>query len=578
MKYSKLFGKTVREAKKNMKLASHKLLYQAGFVRELSAGRYQFLPLGFRVWQKVLNIIDEELTKIGAQRFSIPILQPIEIWKKTNRDAAWGNLLMKIKDARGSEFALSATGEGVVTDLVTDSKPSYKDLPIILNQFIMKFRDELRARGGLLRTREFVMQDAYSYHTTEEDFMKTYNDFYDAYGKICDRFDLEYYAVIADSGALGGDYCHEFQVPTYAGEDKIVKCERCDYAANVEKAEFEREEINKDEKLKEFTWTKQPWKRARTIDDMAKFFKKPENNMIKSVLYKTLDGKRYVIGVVTGNLEVNDVKLAKAVGVDELEKASDDDLKSIGAEHGTLHAWGYEKHKKKITFVADESIAKGKNLCGGYKMKTKDPINVNYGRDFKADKVADIAEPYDGAKCSQCKEKLKLISTIEFGHVFKYDHFYTKKHGGYFTDKNGKKKLMYMGAYGIGLGRAIATIVEKHHDKQGIIWPMSVAPYQVHLISLEGNEVENKAKDLYKSIQKAGIEILWDERDEVSAGVKFNDADLIGVPIRLVISKRSLSRDGVEMKLRSEESEEIIELYKVIDVIKLKIEELTKTK
>lgn len=576
MKYSKLFGKTVRDAKKDMKLPSHKLLYQGGFVRELSAGRYQFLPLGFRVWRKVLDVMEQELEAIGSQRFSIPMLQPLEIWQKTNRDSAWGDDLMKVKDRRNAEFALSATGEGVVTDLVADSNPSYKDLPIILNQFILKVRDELRARGGLLRAREFVMQDAYSYHVSEEDFMKTYDDFYRAYSRICNRFDLPFYPVIADSGALGGDYCHEFQVPCDNGEDTIVKCDKCDYAANIEKSKFVRDEVNKEEKVKEMEWTKQPWDRAREINDMAEFFGKPKNNMIKSVMYKTPKGK-LVIGVVTGDLEVNDVKLANAVGEGELEKATEDDLKGIGAEHGTVHAWGYEKHKNKLIFVADESIVKAKNLCGGYKTKTEDPINVNYGRDFKSDIEADIAEPYEGAKCESCENgKLKLIRTIEFGHIFKYDHFYTKHHNAKFIDKDGEEKYMYMGAYGIGLGRAISVIVEKHHDKKGIMWPISVAPFAVHMISLDEDTIGEKANDLYQNLTNQGIEVLWDDREDASAGVKFNDADLIGVPIRIVISKRSLSRDGVELKLRNEKDHTIVEIDKIVDVIKNKIKLLQK--
>lgn len=576
MKYSKLFGKTVRDVKKGMVLPSHKLLYKAGFTRELSTGIYKMLPLGYRTYQKIVNIIDKEMQAIDSQRISIPILQPLEFWMKSNRDKAWGNSLMKVMDRTKSEYILSATGEGVITEMVAETKPSYKDLPIIIHQIIIKIRDEKRPRGGLLRAREFDMKDAYSYHTTEEDFMNTYNNFYKAYENICRKLNIPYYACIADSGALGGDFCHEFQIPCDSGEDHIVRCSKCSYAANVEKAAFKREEVNKDEKVEKMKMVEQPWERARKIEDMVKFFKKPLNNMIKSVMYKTSKGK-FVIAVVTGNLEVNDVKLAKAVGEDELEKATEEDLVRIGAEHGTLHAWGYEKHKKNITFVADESIVKAKNLCGGYKTKTQDPINVNYGRDFSSDIVADIAEPYNGAHCVKCGGPLELIRSIEFGHIFKYDHFYTKHHNGYFIDKDGKEKLMFMGAYGIGIGRAMAITVEKHYDDKGIIWPISVAPYQVHFITLDDTDVvSQKAQDIYTQLTNTGIEVLWDDREDATAGVKFADADLIGIPIRLVLSKRSLSKDGAEMKLRRETEATIIELDKVLEVIKQQIELLQK--
>jgi len=557
MRYSKLFGKTVRQPQRGMKFPSHKLLYQAGYVRELSAGRYEFLPLGMRVWKKMVDLIDKEMEKIGSQRISIPILQPIEYWKKTNRDQAFGNLLMKLKDRNRAEFALSATGEGIISEMVAETQPSYKDLPIVLHQFIIKLRDEIRPRGGLLRVREFVMKDAYSFHATEIDFMKTYKKFYQAYANLCKKLGLKHYAVIADSGALGGDYCHEFQVPCEVGEDKIVKCSGCDYVANVEMAEFVREWINKDQKLKKYEVVDLPTEVA-TIPQLVKHYGLSEENFIKNVVYKTRKGK-LVIATVTGNLDVNEVKLAKVVGQGELEKADEKDLKMIGAKTGFVHSWGYKKYKEKTIFVVDIGLKKAKNLYGGEKTETTDPKNVNYGRDFKADIEGDIAEPYDGARCSKCKGKLNLIRAVEFGHIFKYDHFYSKHHGGYFKDKNGKKKLMYTGAYGIGIGRAMAVVAEKHHDKKGIIWPEVVAPYQVHLVNLEGVEV--KAKQVYEALVKAGIEVLWDDR-QVSAGVKFGDADLIGIPVRLVVSKKT--EDKIEWKKRESQKTELVSLGEVL--------------
>ena len=516
------------------------------------------MPLGFKVFRKIEDLIDREMQKIGSQRVSIPILQPIKYWKKTNRDAAWGDLLMKIKDRNGSEFALSATGEGIITEMVSDFQPAYKDLPIIIHQFIEKFRDEMRPRGGLLRVREFVMKDAYSYHASEADFMKTYKNFYNAYSSICETLGLEYYAVIADSGALGGDFCHEFQVPCDAGEDQIVKCSNCDYAANTEKAEFEREEVNKDEDLKKQETIKQDWNKARSIKEMSEFYEKPASNMIKSVMYKKPDGQ-LVIGIVTGNLDVNPIKLAKAIGSSDLEKANEDDFKRIGATPGALHAWGYGDFKDILVTVADESIIKGKNLLGGYKTKTTDPKFSNYNRDFKADVEADIANAYEGAKCKKCGGVLKLIKTIEFGHIFKYDDFYSKHHEGYFVDKNGEKKLMFSGAYGIGLGRAMAIVVEKHHDAKGIIWPKIIAPFDVHLIELSGSK---NAKDIYEKLISASQDVLWDDRD-LGAGEKFADSDLIGIPVRLVVSKKT--GENIEWKKRALEESDVISLDEVIN-------------
>ncbi|PIZ47061.1 proline--tRNA ligase [candidate division WWE3 bacterium CG_4_10_14_0_2_um_filter_41_14] len=567
MRYSRLFGKTSRDAKADMKLASHKLLYQGGFVRELSAGRYEFLPLGFLVWQKIVNLVDEEMESIGSQRMSIPLLQPMEYWQKTNRDKVWGSSLMKITDARGAEFALSATGEGIVTEMVSAQSPTYKDLPIILHQTIEKFRDEIRVRGGILRAREFTMKDAYSYHETEEDFMKTYQDFYDAYSRVCGRLDLPFYAVEADNGALGGDYSHEFQIPCEDGEDMIAVCKSCDYSSNIEKAQFEREKINEDEEVKEMIFVDQKWEEARTIPQMAAFYGRPENNMIKSVAFKRLDG-RLVIAVVTGNLDVNDLKLARAVNETELEKATEQDLEKIGVTSGALHAWGYEEFVDTVTFVVDHSVVTAKNLYGGFKLESTDPTNVNYGRDFKHEIEADIAQPYKGARCVTCGDALDLIRAIEFGHIFKYDHFYTSHHDGYFIDKDGTKKLMYMGAYGIGIGRAMALVVQLHHDDKGIIWPKSIAPYTVHLVGLQADvpEVRSYAESVYEQLKKHGIEVLFDDRLDVSAGQKFADADLIGIPYRVVVSKKT--GDQVEVKSRDSSDVEMLEVGELVEKIR----------
>jgi len=322
-----------------------------------------------------------------------------------------------------------------------------------------------------------------------------------------------------------------------------------------------------DEEVKEYQIVDLPTEVAK-IKELVKHYGLPENRFIKNVVYKTSKGK-LVIATVTGNLEVNDVKLAKAVGLGDLELATDEDLASIGAKSGFVHSWGYEEHKDRIIFVVDESIPLARNLYGGYKTETTDPINVNYGRDFTADIVADVANPYDGATCKNCKEgKIKLIRSIEFGHIFKYDHFYTKHHDAYFTDKDGVAKLMYMGAYGIGIERAMAIVVEAHNDGKGIIWPEVIAPYKVHLVglNLEDGEIKKKVYAIYEVLNKMDIDVLFDDREGVTAGEKFADADLIGIPWRVVVSKRT--QDKVEVKKRNEQDGSLISIEELIERLK----------
>lgn len=563
-----MFGKSVKSIPGNLKATSHKLLYKGGFIRELVAGRYEMLPLGFRVLEKIINIIEEEMQAIGSQRVVTPTLHPKEIWQKTGRDEVWGNDLLSISDERtGQEFTLSATAEGLFTEMVRDMGPSYRDLPILIHQFSQKFRNEKRPRGGLLRLREFIMKDAYSFDTGAEAFKETYYKFYKAYEKVAERLGLEAIPVEADNGALGGEYSHEFMIPADFGEDKIVRCNKCGYAANIEKAEFKREEVNMDEEEKKMEMVDLPTEVA-TIPQLTKHYNLSANRFIKNVVYKTVDGK-IIIATVTGNLNVNVIKLQRALGIDtDLENANDEDLESFGSKSGFVHSWGYEDDR--ITYVADTSIPMSRNLFGGYKTETQDPVNVNYGRDFESNIVADIAEAYDGAECEKCKGGTLIeIRAIEFGHVFQYGDFYSKHHDGYYIDSKDQKQLLYMGAYGIGIERAIATIVETHNDDKGIIWPASIAPYAVHLISLgKGKDEADKiASNVYGELIEAGVEVLWDDRTEVRAGEKFADADLIGIPLRLVVSEKSLGAGGVEVKRRSEAETRIVDMNEVKEVV-----------
>lgn len=564
MKYSRLLFKTTRTAPKDAQMLSHQLLYRAGFIREVVAGRYILTPLGLRVLQKIIRLVDEEMEKIGSLRVILPTLHPLEVWQKTHRDAAWGEGLMKIKDRRGMELALGATAEGLMVELIKMFRPTYKDLPIVVHQFSQKFRDELRARGGLIRLREFLMKDAYSFAADEEQFMKTYWDQYHAYERIAARLGLAVVAVEADSGPLGGDFCHEFMVLNDSGEDRILVCSQCDYKANAEKAEFVREPVNLEEKVEPLKVIEQPeW--VMSMADNEKHYGLPSSRFLKNVVYKTAKG-RIVIVVIRGDLDVNEAKLTRLLGGQALLPATDEDLEKLGSKSGWVHSWGH----KGVLYVGDTSLETVHNFIGGQKEKTTDTTNVNYGRDFKVEKMGDIALAPVGAGCGKCgKGKLEERQAIEFGHCFKYDDFYTKAHDGVFTDKDGKEKLLQMGAFGIGIERALALVVEVHHDEKGIIWPKSVAPFQVHLMEVgsQKEEVGSSAEDIYRRLTTRGVEVLYDDREDVSAGVKFADADLLGLPLRLVVSEKSLSTGGVEWKERGKEEIKIVPADQLVEEV-----------
>lgn len=558
MRYSQLFGKTVRDAPSEVKLISHKLLYKAGYIRELVSGRYSLLPLGLRVAEKIKRIIEEEMDAIGAQRVVTPALHPIELWKKTNRTKTMGKTLMRVTDRRGADFVLGATHEEVFVDLIEKFSPSEKDLPIILYQFSNKFRDELRARGGLVRVREFIMKDAYSFHATPESLDKTYADMFSAYQNIFHRLGVSTIPVEADSGAIGGKVSHEFMLECKDGEDSFVTCGTCNYAANTEKAEFVRDDVNTKEELKPFKKIKQPeW--VETMDDNVKHYKLPKSHFLKNVVYKNERGE-IIIGVLRGDLDVNETKLAKASDSAELTVATDEDLKKLGTKSGWVHSWGH----KGARYIGDSSLTTVHNFIGGQKEKTTDSINVNYGREFSCEKLADISIVSDGLICSRCKRgKLHLQRGIEMGHVFRLDYYYSEPMNATFTAKDGSKKKFLMGCYGIGIERAIAAIVEANHDEKGIVWSKSVSPFDVHLISLNSNE---KADKVYDELTKAGIEVLYDDRTDVSAGVKFSDYELIGIPVRLVVSGKT--GDKIEYKLRKSQEINILTTEQVFNKLK----------
>ncbi len=571
MKYSQLFGQATKNEPKDTKFVSHYLLYKAGFIRESTAGRYYFLPLGWRVHLKIKNIIRQEMNKAGAQEMLAPVLHPIKLWQETNRTDAAGFELTAVTDRRGAQFALGGTAEEMFVDLVRKFQLSYKDLPFNLYQFSSKFRDELRARGGLLRVREFTMKDAYSFHDSETDFQREYELMSQTYFNIFERLELEVIKVAADNGYIGGEYCHEFQVESPVGEGRFFVSEDGQYVAHEDVAEFKLNPVNPDEEVKEIEIIDQPaW--VQSIKDNVKHYGQDQRHFLKNVVYKSDQGD-IIIVTIRGDLEVNPVKLLNLLNknlefkLHQLDDASAEDLAELNTKPGYVHAWGHEftqttparsqDRSKQLIYVADESLKTVKNLIGGQKEETTDSINVNYGRDFQHEIEGDVAMAQAGFLSPNGSPLIEKTG-IEVGNIFQLGHHYSKLMQATFTDQDNQNKPFYMGCYGIGLGRTLASIVETHHDENGMIWPVQLAPFTVHLISLP--EGEERAKDVYQALQKAGVEVLWDER-AVSAGEKFAEADLIGNPVRLVVSGRTGQKR--EWKRRDQEKTELLSLAEV---------------
>ena len=566
MFYSKLFGKTSKTAADESNIST-KFLIQGGFMRESTAGRFFFLPLGWRVMQKIMKVIKEEMDALGGQEMISPILHPLELWQETNRTNTAGFELMKVKDRRGAEFALGGTAEEMFVDVMRKFNISYRDLPIDIYQFSTKFRDEMRARGGLLRVREFVMKDAYSFDTDAETFQSTYAKYSDAYTRIFERLGLKTYRVAADNGYIGGEYCHEYVVESGAGESKFFMTDDGGYVAHEDVATFARDTANTDEEMKPFEIIDQPtW--VQTMEQNEKHYKRSAKYFLKNVVYKHRVTGQIVIAVMTGDLEVNKIKLEQAIkAVGQLEDATPEDLEAMGTKTGYVHSWGHnisQKSKveglKSVLYVGDIVLNEARNLIGGQKEDLTDSRNVNHGRDFTCDIIADIALAKDGDKTIDGKV-LHLKKGIEVGNIFQLGrHYSSLMKGAEYVSEKGEKVPYYMGCYGIGVGRTLATVIEAHHDDRGIIWPESTAPYKFHLIGLDMQDesIKSKVHKVYKVLSdKYGDEVLFDDRD-ARAGEKFADADLIGCPIRLVVGKKS--GDQVEMKKRGEKESALVDV------------------
>ena len=557
MRFSQLFGKTLRQAPAEADTSSHQLLVRAAMVNQLVSGVYSYLPLGWRTLRKVEQIVREEMNKAGAQELSMPVLQPLEMWQATGRDKAFGQNLFTLFDRRERPLALGPTHEEVITDLVSRNVQSYRDLPQVLYQIQTKFRDEARPRGGLLRVREFPMKDCYSYDADQAGLDITYKKMVDAYFAIYRRCGLPVKMVEADSGAIGGKDSHEFIVVTETGEDQVVFCDACGYAANLERARSIKPKGVDGDGLSSVEEVSTPG--MKTIEEVAGFLKVGPSQTLKAVFYVG-DGK-LVFVTIRGDLEVNEVKLKNALAVKDLRLATPAEVAEAGLVAGSPSLVGINGVRR----VADDSITMGRNFVAGANKPDAHLKNVNYPRDFAVDQMVDIAEAQSGHGCSRCGKPLSITRGIEAGHVFKLGTFFTEKMGATFLDKEGVTRPTIMGCYGIGVGRLMAAVIERHHDDKGIIWPVSVAPYQIHICVLTGAEQE--AAKLYSELTAAGIEVLLDDREE-SAGVKFNDADLLGLPLRLTLSKRTLKTSSAEVKLRSAAEAQILPLEGIMPRLK----------
>ena len=553
MRLSRLFGRTLRETPSEAAMISHQLSLRAGLIRQLATGIYSYLPLGLRVLHRIEGIIRQEMNAIDGQEILMPVVQPAEVWRATGRyDApAPGPALLRFKDRTGHDMVLAMTHEEAVTDLARQEISSYRQLPLMVYHIQTKFRDEARARGGLVRVREFVMKDAYSFHPDAESLDAFYPRMYRAYLNILARCGVEMIPVRADTGMMGGSASHEFMVINESGEDTLIICPSCRYAANAEAATFAKGEGVRGP---EAPAMRVATPGATTIKKVADLLGMETRQTLKAVFYSTSAGE-IVFAVIRGNLEVNENKLANILGGLELVPAKEEALGAAGLVAGYASPVGVSG----VRVIADDSILTGNNFVAGANEPGYHLKNVNTPRDFSVDKVADIALARDGDACPQCGSSLVAARGIEAGHMFKLGTKYSAALGATFQGREGRATPLFMGCYGIGLGRLMACIIEQHHDDKGIIWPASVAPFQVHIVSLghHDSSVGEAAEALYQRLLDGGHEVLFDDRDE-RAGVKFNDADLIGVPVRLTVSRRTVAKQCVELKARRDDERRMI--------------------
>ena len=545
---TKLYAPTLREVPSDADVVSQQLMLRAGFMRKTANGLYSFLPLGWRSIKKIEAIVREEMDRASAQEIMMPILQPAEIWKESGRWNAYGAEMMRINDRHDNEFCLGPTHEEMITTLVKNEINSYRQLPVNLYQIQSKFRDERRPRYGLMRSREFIMKDAYSFDVDEAGLDESYKSMYDAYTRIFMRCGLTFRPVEADSGAIGGSGTHEFMAIAEAGEADIVYCTKCDYAANIEigKPGIMKQE---EEALQELSVVDTP--NASTIEDVAEMLNLPLHKTIKAVVF-SIDGK-VVLAIVRGDHEVNEVAVQHAVlGSVEPEMATPEELEKVGLTAGFISPVGL-KQTEEFAIVVDESVMETYNVCGGANKKDAHYININPKRDFNVEDiiVVPIRLITDDDVCPTCGGALEHAKGIEVGQVFKLGTKYSEALQATFLDQNGRPNPMIMGCYGIGVSRTLAAAIEQYHDENGIIWPRSIAPFEAVIVPINAKDeaLMSTSQTIYSALQDAGVDVLLDDRKD-RAGVKFKDADLIGYPLRITVSKNTLENNEVEIQIR----------------------------
>ena len=573
MRLSTSFVPTRKEDPADAEVVSHKLLVRAGYIRKLTGGIYSFLPLGWRSVRKIEAVVREEMDRAGAQEVMLPAVQPAKLWKESGRWSEYGPELLRFEDRKGGEFCLGPTHEEVITDLVRGEIKSYKQLPLNLYQIQTKFRDERRPRFGLMRGREFIMKDAYSFDADTEAAASSYDAMFEAYDRICSRLGFDYCAVEADTGNIGGSRSHEFQVLAETGEDDLVICPECGYSANVEKAEIRVDDIERpDVEMESSSKVETPG--ARTIEEVGGSLDRSPDEIVKTLIYDV--DETLVAVLLRGDHGANEVKIADALreetdlDASSIELASDEQIRELtGAPVGFSGPVGLE-----IPVVADVAVRGMANFVVGANEADAHLVDVNWGRDFEVAAFADLREAEAGDACARCGGTLEGSRGIEVGHVFLLGDKYSKAMEAMYLAEDGKHRPLQMGCYGIGITRILAAVVEQNHDDDGIIWPMPIAPYQVLLSVLhtDNDEVMEAAQTVYEDLKEAGVEVVLDDRD-IGIGAKFKDADLIGIPLRLTFGSRGIAEGNVEMKWRDESDDELVDVDAVAERVRREVNE-----
>jgi prolyl-tRNA synthetase len=569
MRYSQYMLPTLKEDPAEAEVISHKLMYRAGMIRKLAAGIYSYLPLGLRVIQKVERIIREEMNRAGAQEVLLPCIQPAELWMETHRWEEYGKDLLRMKDRHSRDCCFGPTHEEVITDIARREIRSYRQMPLNLYQIQTKFRDEIRPRFGLMRGREFIMKDAYSFDIDEAGLEESYRKMYEAYSRIFTRCGLTFKVVEAETGLIGGTASHEFMVLAQTGEEIIVSCQSCDYAANIQKAEAKRTRPRSRRLGKALN----PRKKVETPDmktvaAVTQFLKVRAEDLVKTLIFETDHG--VVATLIRGDHEINESKLQYFLGCEEVKLASDDIVWELtGAPKGFAGPIGLS-----VKIIADYSIEPMVDFVTGANEQDAHYINVNLGRDVKVDEFADLQMVKEGDCCPRCGKPLNFSRGIEVGHIFKLGTKYSSALKATYLDENGQEREIVMGCYGIGVGRTAAAAIEQDHDKDGIIWPMPIAPFQVMVVPVNNKipALMETAEEIYHQLSNNGVEALLDDRDS-TPGVKFKDADLIGIPLRLTIGEKNLKKGLIEIRRRKNGETMLIEKDRVTEALSALIRE-----